>query len=625
MKFQFLSAPSSSSSSSCYLLYLAACGLLLLLSSDQQRTAVQAGDIIDITSAVFDKLTDAIPAAYGDFNSDELTDVFVLRNEFHTLQILLGSEDKPLLQEGPRCDYPKLRITSIVPGDFNGDAYMDVLFTAQPNGVHHSANMTFVYINWGSSESMNCTPEDTEPLIKMQGQPLAMDYNNDFIIDLFGVDRYGQRTIWTFKKPEPGKPEGPFPAKLDHHDRGGKPSIPHSHAIIDLNKDFTADLFLTTTTGFEIWYGTSGNAPWFEYSHKIDLPAGNYDTHVGRVIFLDVELDGSLLPVFAMCFDSKCTNSSILVHHGNHLHDLQIDFKDDHNDAWRFVVPDPSDWAKQTITLRGGDFNLDGYPDLLATLTKSGDQMQTFLLENVPCEKSACNHMTRTFVVRWKALAPFSNGTLMGSFFDFYNDGILDAIFVERHGNGTRPVAFRNSLDYDANFVKVIVLTGLSNRSGPKKLTPLGRKKRTFGTNLPGPRIEYNTTTQDGEPQHGASAQLPQSAYFSLHLPFTTFGLGRTPNFVDSLTVGLSNQSRTWTQLIPNSQMIVVPSPIQEPERWKAQLFVTPSKLIMMSVIALGVICLVIQLLILILYAKEKREDRIQRSLEAHRFHFDAM
>ncbi|XP_052872457.1 T-cell immunomodulatory protein [Anopheles cruzii] len=598
------------------LFYLLVSGLLL-------SATARGGDIIDITSQAFDKLTDAIPAAYGDFNSDELTDVFVLRNNFHTLQILLGSEDKPLLQEGPRCDYRNHRITSIVPGDFDGDAYMDVLFTVQHEGSSIE-DYTYVYINWGSSEQMNCTAEDEKPLIEMIGQPLALDYDNDFIIDLFGMDMKRQRTFWIFKKPDDTGRGGPFPVRLDNGKHGSELSIPHSHAIIDLDKDFSADLFLTTTTGFEVWHGTE-SARKFVYSHKIDFPDGNYNKHVGRAIFLDVELDGSLLPVFPMCFDAKCVNSSILVYHGNHLHDLQIDFKDDHNDAWHFVVPDRSNWATQTITLRGGDFNLDGYPDLLATLTKTGDQMQTFLLENVPCEKSACNHMTRTFAVRWKALAPFSNGTMIGSFFDFYNDGILDAIFVERYGNSTRPVAFRNSLDYDANFVKVIVLTGLSNRSGPKKLTPLGRKKRTFGTNLPGPRIEYNTTTQDGEPQHGASAQLPQSAYLSLHLPFTTFGLGRTPNFVDTLTVGLSNHSRTWTQLIPNSQMIVVPNPIEEPERWKAQLFVTPSKLILMSVIALSGICLVILLLILILYAKEKREDRIQRSLEAHRFHFDAM
>lgn len=576
---------------------------------------VNGGDIIDITDSVFGSMTDTIPAAYGDFNSDELFDVFVLRNNFRTIQILFGSDDKPLLQAGPKCEYNRFHITSVVPGDFDGDAYMDVMFTVQLEGDEQG-----VYINWGGSEYMNCTKEDEKPLITMKGQPLALDYDKDFIIDLFGMDPSGVRKFWIFKAPNDGKRKRPDVIEMDTgHSESLR--IPHSHAIIDLNKDFNADLFLSTNSGYDVW---TGHETGFKFSHHIGIPTGSYG-HIGQSIFLDIELDGSLLQIVPMCFDKKCANSSILVYHHNRMHNLQIDFKDDHNDLWGFVVPDPSYWASQVITLRGGDFNLDGYPDLLATLSKSAGQMQTFLLENIPCEKVACKPMKRTFVVRWKALAPFANGTIMGSFYDFYNDGILDAIFVEKVGNTTRPVAFRNSLDYDANFVKVIVLTGLSNRSGPKKLTPLGRKKRTYGTNLPGPRIEYNTTTQDGDPQHGASAQLPQSAYFSLHLPYTTFGLGRTPNFVDSLTVGLSNHSRTWTQLIPNSQMIVVPRPINDADKWKAQLFVTPSKLILMSVVALGGICLVILLLILILYAKEKREDRIQKSLEAHRFHFDAM
>lgn len=71
--------------------------------------------------------------------------------------------------------------------------------------------------------------------------------------------------------------------------------------------------------------------------------------------------------------------------------------------------------------------------------------------------------------------------------------------------------------------------------------------------------------------------------------------------------------------------MIVVPWPPGEPNRWKAQLFVTPSKLILMSVIALGGTCIIIMLIILGLYIKEKREDKIEKLQEAHRFHFDAM
>ena len=35
------------------------------------------------------------------------------------------------------------------------------------------------------------------------------------------------------------------------------------------------------------------------------------------------------------------------------------------------------------------------------------------------------------------------------------------------------------------------------------------------------------------------AAQLSQSAYFALQCPYTVFGLGRTPNFVDKLAVGI--------------------------------------------------------------------------------------
>ena len=33
--------------------------------------------------------------------------------------------------------------------------------------------------------------------------------------------------------------------------------------------------------------------------------------------------------------------------------------------------------------------------------------------------------------------------------------------------------------------------------------------------------------------------QLSQSAYMPLQLPYTVFGLGQTPNFVDKLEVGI--------------------------------------------------------------------------------------
>lgn len=47
------------------------------------------------------------------------------------------------------------------------------------------------------------------------------------------------------------------------------------------------------------------------------------------------------------------------------------------------------------ITLRSGDFNMDGYPDILATLSQEGDDHpQSFLLENVACQ-TGCGKFKR--------------------------------------------------------------------------------------------------------------------------------------------------------------------------------------------------------------------------------------
>lgn len=575
----------------------------------------------DITQKVFGSVKEGVVAAFGDFDSDELTDVFVISNQFTTLQILLGSYTEPLLHPGPFCIFNNKEITSVVPGDFDGDALMDVLITTRGS----SDKYLDVYINWGASDSLICA---NESIITTMGEPLAIDYNRDMIIDLFGVDKEEKRTFWVFQKnrlPPIVTHQLPVPNKQNEVD---KIKTPHSNAYLDINHDFTADLFIQTEKYFEVWYGkTDDSKEGFLFNHKVDLGIIGSNYHVGQSIFLDLELKGVQNQIVPMCFSNECMNSTILAHDGEHFRDIHVNFKDPHGVQWGFIEPIDDDVYLKTITARGGDYNMDGYPDLLLTLRAiSGPKgrMQTFLLENVPC--TVCNGpLKRTFEVKWNALSPMGNDTVAGAFYDFYQDGVLDVILMEKKNGKYRPLAFRNTLDYDANFVKVIVLTALTNKFNPTEKTALGRKKRTYGTNLPGPRIEYFTTTQEGDIQRGSSVQLPQSAYFALQMPYTIFGLGRTPNFVDTLIVGLANKSRTWTQLIPNSQIIVVPQPIEEPQRWKAQLFVTPSKLILMSVVALGGTCLVIILIILVLYIKEKKEDKQEKLQEAHRFHFDAM
>lgn len=388
-----------------------------------------------------------------------------------------------------------------------------------------------------------------------------------------------------------------------------------------MNEDYTADLFITTKEHFEIWLGNESNSK-FIYNKTIKRPENSVVT--GQSIFMDVEQKGQMDLVTPICFTQNCDDSALMVYSKGEWNNLQVNFKDDNGIMWRFYLKLGSRYT-DTITLHSGDFNMDGYPDILATLAPKGEEHpQSFLLENVPCS-SGCGKFTRSYQVKWNALNPFKNGTAMATFFDFYQDGILDVILVTYDGTEYKAAAFKNSLDYDANFIKVMVLTGLSNKNNPTTMGRVGKKRRTYGTNLPGPLISYRTTTQEGPIRHGASAQLPQSAHFSLNLPYTIFGLGRTPNFVDSLIVGLSNHSRCWTQIIPNSQMVVIPWPWNQPSRWKAQLFVTPSKLILMSVASLTGICGIITVIIGVLHWKERQEDKKERLSESHRFHFDAM
>ncbi|KAK1124616.1 hypothetical protein K0M31_005990 [Melipona bicolor] len=592
---------------------------LLIAQVTMAMTVMMQVKCSDITPAVFGSVLDGMPAAFGDFNSDELTDVFMLRKNGTTVQIFLAAEQEPLLRPSSdlSCTFRHL-VEGVVPGDFDGDVFMDVLVIT----YNKETNLSHAHILWGGNGWLNCTNED-QPVITMKGQPLALDYNGDMIIDLFGLDEHQNRVFWIFD--ESRKPPKKVPMDLPANLPLAPISRPHSNAYLDLNSDFLADLVVTTNKHFEIWLGVEEG---FRYDRLIKFPAGvskNLNVVLGQTLYLDVELTGKMDLLLPLCFDKACTNSTIMMYSKDKWHDLGVNLRDSDNVLWGFVNPDGQRYT-DTITLRGGDFNMDGYPDLLATLKPTtGKQKRSYLLENVACD--TCENFTRKFQVKWQALSPFRNETAMAVFYDFYQDGILDVILVEvgKSRNSYRTAAFKNSLDYDANFVKVMVLTGRNNSMYPISPGSLGKKKRTYGTNLPGPSIAYRTTTQDGSTRNAIAAQLSQSAHFSLNLPYTTFGLGRTPNFVDALTIGVGGKCREWPQIIPNSQMVMIPNPIMEPSRWKAQLFVTPSKLILLSAAALTATCGFISLIIVALYWKERREDKLEKLQEAHRFPFDAM
>lgn len=200
---------------------------------------------IDITYPVFGTDVQGQPAAFGDFDSDELTDMFVLKDQGRSVEILFGSNAEPFLKINKQtiCKFKNHQITSVVPGDFNGDALMDLLVTVKNITTSSWSSGWFspsepqnndldVHILWGELTVLKCPNED-EPLFTIIDQPLVINYDSNMIVDLFGVKKLEnnktQRTFWLFNS------TGNFTEVAMETDKSDSPiRIPQSHGFVDL-------------------------------------------------------------------------------------------------------------------------------------------------------------------------------------------------------------------------------------------------------------------------------------------------------------------------------------------------------------------------------------------------------
>ncbi|XP_037085232.1 T-cell immunomodulatory protein-like [Pollicipes pollicipes] len=589
--------------------------MLLPLTATLLLVAPPAARASDISREVLGSFRNFLPAAFGDYNGDKQTDLFVLDPDRHGLEIaLMFHANTPMLRRrNLRCVYGNLTLQSLVPSDFDGDGAMDLLVVAKEataGGPHD----LLAFVLWGDTRHLPCGYNIS---IELRGQPLAVDYDGDMVTDLFGQSRNGSRVFWVF-----GRDRTVRRVVLDHADAAPL-RLPHASAFVDVTGDLAADLVVATEAGFEEW--EHGDAGW-ALRRSLPLPPGV--VAAGQSAFFDVDSDGRLEHLVPVCFDAPCANSSVLVARADGgWARLLLEAEDPVHGRWGFVAP-ADDVYREVITPRVGDFNLDGYPDLLMSLERKDGEVtlrRSFLLRNVPCaEKPACG-FSRGFRAEWDTFAGYPDSPA-AAFYDLSDDGLLDAFVVHRVDGQYTVSAVRNSPDYDALFLKVIVLDGgcFNNCSFGIHIP--------YGTNKPGPAMLGRMTLIDGSIWSFAAAQLSLSGHHALQLPYTVLGLGRSPNFVDDLKIGVPRVSHApgpltqqWTQLIPNSQLIVVPHPPAQPSRWVNKLYVTPGQTIMATLAALLGTLAVTLVIIGLLHWRERRQDRRERMQEAHRFNFDAM
>lgn len=157
-----------------------------------------------------------------------------------------------------------------------------------------------------------------------------------------------------------------------------------------------------------------------------------------------------------------------------------------------------------------------------------------------------------------------------------------------------------NNLIEDTLFIKILPL--LPSSSGDFSSTAL--------TAAVGVTIQWRLTNLNGDKTISTASQKSQWNHGVMQLPFATHGLGRTNNYIEDLTVGYSGNGvqMSWTPVIPNSQLILVPSP--KDEEWVLETLLKDNSRVY-AMVYISILCLLgLGILVLFLNWRETQEDK---------------
>lgn len=376
-------------------------------------------------------------------------------------------------------------------------------------------------------------------------------------------------------------------------------SEPHSAAAIDLNGDCLADLFLTVgdlegNTYFQVWLNAKNSKYCLVFSEKAPLEAG-------QVAFGDVNRDGREDLVFPVgreqvhvLFNANSA-SHVCEFDGNLSNFTLMDLGAMTNTDLKEILTLPAPIYPGSLdfppTLRLGDLDLDGFPDLLVTLDEV-DGPEVLFFHNIEGRSFAPDASSEFAKIH-------NSSGLVGAFFDLDENGVLDILLTAQNESSLSVLSFYNNLVEDTFHLKAVMRDGTSTSA------------------FPGAVFTYTVTDMDMNSLYYRCTQQPQSAWFALLPPFCLAGTGRTVSYVEDFYAALplpEHSSRMWTPIIPNSDLLVLPSS-GNTEDWKLQLFANPSHFLIPCIASSLSVLLLLGTFIVWRYGKERKEDRAR-----HRF-----
>ncbi|XP_020608841.1 T-cell immunomodulatory protein-like isoform X3 [Orbicella faveolata] len=376
----------------------------------------------DVTESVGISVVDGYLAAFGDFNGDKQTDLFIVTDGGKHLEVFFWDDSDLKFRKGRTAISPPSSdtIVNVSPSDFDGDGCLDILISTQSQTADKTIT---VFVYWGNSQTLD---NNGAVRLAMKDQPLVLDANGDLLPDLFGTDESSSlRSYWISKG---SNRSFDVQAQTNSSSKLAPVKVPHSNAFLDLSGDFTADLYVTNEdNNGEVWINKEGILVQPSESEMIRPPKITKKIkHVGQSTFADIDGDGNIDLLLPVCTTDYCEESHIYVYSSGQW--TKMLSNDKKPTTWQFISP-----SNQTsslfplMTIRTGDYNMDTFSDAIVVLNVRDPGDKHFkrvaaLLENIPCPSmdEPCFNR-RTFDVQWQEL-PNLEPAVLATFFDLYEN-----------------------------------------------------------------------------------------------------------------------------------------------------------------------------------------------------------
>lgn len=408
----------------------------------------------------------------------------------------------------------------------------------------------------------------------------------------------------------------------------------NSNAWVDINGDCQPDLVVTTECGMEVWLSTAaGGGEFANGQHGVDHAASpflrsaiksrsaispiwdrsvaaNRDMYIllgeevwshrngdGRAVYADFNGDGTIDIAVPNSRKSQILlslnvqklrrpGSLCIVDPDWHFHSTVA--LSDVKVAETVLGP-----TRVQATIRTGDFNYDGYEDILFINANTGtvelyEARPTSLSWSRGGSVKMLSRLSSRFLftllgyhrrnhdnahglqfvrVSGHAVLGMMEDPVAATFLDVGQSGRQDVLVSQSHG--TRLVWNSFATIEDSSFFKATgVVNAFSHREEHHKgSSPLRPPLKHTSYPLHGSTFKISYGGRHGREQHVCS-QCPQSGFLTLQACSCFFGITRIANYIEELAMGGGGEIRAWSGLMPNVLAIVSPVGARS-RRWK--------------------------------------------------------